>query len=117
MALASSSGVPLRRIGTVAISASLPSSVPVKRSSMTVSVGPGPTAFTRIPEFPCSSATVLVRPSTANLLLTYAQDGLGMDGSEVFDGGVLDNAELPFEAGIVHGNVETVESRDRFIDE
>jgi hypothetical protein len=32
MALASSSGLPLRRIGTVAISASLPSSVPVKRS-------------------------------------------------------------------------------------
>jgi hypothetical protein len=40
-----------------------------------------------------------------------------MNGSEVFDGGVLDNAELAFEAGIVHGSVETAESRDRFIDE
>jgi hypothetical protein len=39
-----------------------------------------------------------------------------MNGSEVFDGGVLDNAELAFDAGIVHGNIETAESRDRFVD-
>jgi hypothetical protein len=39
-----------------------------------------------------------------------------MNGPEVFDGGVLDNADLAFEAGIVHGSVETAESRDRFID-
>jgi hypothetical protein len=40
-----------------------------------------------------------------------------MNGPEVFDGGVLDDAELAFDAGVVHGNVETAESRDRFVDE
>jgi hypothetical protein len=40
-----------------------------------------------------------------------------MNGPEVFHGGVLDDAELAFDAGIVHGNVETAESRDRFVDE
>ena len=40
-----------------------------------------------------------------------------MNGPEVFDGGVLDDAELALDAGIVHGNVETAESRDRFVDE
>jgi hypothetical protein len=39
-----------------------------------------------------------------------------MNGPEVFDSGVLDDAELAFDAGIVHGNVETAESRDRFVD-
>ena len=70
MAFASSSVVPLPRKGTVATSASLTSAVPVKRSSIAVSVGPGATAFTRMPEFPCSRATDLVSPSIANLLLT-----------------------------------------------
>ena len=72
MASASSVGVARRRNGTVATSAASTSLVPVKRSSIAVSVGPGATAFTRMPELPCSSATDLVSPSTANLLLTYA---------------------------------------------
>jgi len=47
----------------------------------------------------------------------YPQDVRVMNGPEVFDGGVLDDAELAFDAGIVHGNVETAESRDRSVDE
>lgn len=39
--------------------------VPVKRVSMPVSVGPGATALTRIPDLAISSATDLVMPSTA----------------------------------------------------
>jgi hypothetical protein len=54
MASASSLGFPLRSNGTVAISASLTSAEPVKRSSISVFVRPGATAFTRIPELPCS---------------------------------------------------------------
>ena len=48
--------------------AALFSAVPVKRVSMPVSVGPGATAFTRIPDLAASSATDLVMPSTACLL-------------------------------------------------
>jgi hypothetical protein len=47
----------------------------------------------------------------------YPQDVRVMNGPEVFDGGVLDDAERAFDAGIVHGNVETAESRDRCVDE
>jgi IstB-like ATP binding protein len=43
----------------------LTSSLPVKRSSMPVWIGPGATALTRFPELPTSSATDLVSPSTA----------------------------------------------------
>jgi hypothetical protein len=39
-----------------------------------------------------------------------------MDGPEVFDGGVLDGAELAFDAGVVHGNVEAAEFRDCLVD-
>src|ERR1700738_1716232 len=46
----------------------------------------------------------------------YPEDVGVMNGLEVFDGGVLDDAELAFDAGIVHGNVETPHSRDRFVD-
>ena len=61
---------PRRPIGTVVTRAALFSGVPVKRVSMPVSVGPGATAFTRIPELAISSATDLVMPSTACLLPT-----------------------------------------------
>jgi hypothetical protein len=47
----------------------------------------------------------------------YADDVRVMDGLEIFDGGVLDGAEIALEAGVVHGNIETAESRDRFVDE
>ncbi len=50
------------------IRAVLFSGVPVKRVSMPVSVGPGATLFTRIPDLAISSATDLVMPSTACLL-------------------------------------------------
>jgi hypothetical protein len=40
-----------------------------------------------------------------------------MNGPEIFDGGILDGAELAFDAGVVHGNVETAESGDRSVDE
>src|SRR2546425_10173377 len=50
--------------------AALFSGVPVKRVNMPVSVGPGATPFTRIPDLAVSSATDLVMPSTACLLPT-----------------------------------------------
>jgi NAD(P)-dependent dehydrogenase (short-subunit alcohol dehydrogenase family) len=49
-----------RPIGTVVTRAALFSAVPVKRVNMPVSVGPGATAFTRIPDLASSSATDLV---------------------------------------------------------
>src|SRR6185295_8690414 len=70
IALASSSVRPRRPMGTVVTRAALLSGVPVKRVNMLVSVGPGATAFTRIPDLASSSATDLVMPSTACLLPT-----------------------------------------------
>jgi len=60
IALASSSERPRRPNGTVVTSAALFSGVPA--------VGRGATTFTRIPALPISSATDLIRPSTACLL-------------------------------------------------
>src|SRR3979409_235686 len=64
---ATSSERPSRPSGTCFARAALFSDVPVKRVSMPVSVGPGATAFTRIPDLASSSATDLVMPSTACL--------------------------------------------------
>src|SRR5258707_1178984 len=61
IALASSSVRPRRPIGTPVTSAALFSGVPVKRVNMPVSVGPGATAFTRIPDLAISRATDDVR--------------------------------------------------------
>jgi hypothetical protein len=47
----------------------------------------------------------------------HAEDVRVVDGPEVFDGGVLDGARLAFDAGVVHGSVETAESLDRSVDE
>src|ERR1700693_5822524 len=63
IALASSSERPRRPIGTPVTRAALFSGVPVKRVNMPVSVGPGATPFTRIPDLATSSATDLVMPS------------------------------------------------------
>jgi hypothetical protein len=70
IALASSSERPRRPIGTPVTRAALFSGVLVKRVNMPVSVGPGATPFTRIPDLAISSATDLVMPSTACLLPT-----------------------------------------------
>src|SRR3981081_998108 len=70
IALASSSERPRRAIGTPATRAAWSSGVPVKRVNMPVSVGPGATALTRIPDLAISSATDLVMPSTACLAPT-----------------------------------------------
>src|SRR6267378_2126800 len=70
IARAISSGLPNRPSGTVDTSAALFWGLPVKRSSMPVSVGPGATALTRTPEAAPSSAADLVMPSTACLLPT-----------------------------------------------
>ena len=67
IALASSSERPRRAIGTVVTRAALLSGVPVKRVNMPVSVGPGATALTRIPDFASSSAKDLVMPSACLL--------------------------------------------------
>src|SRR5437879_9384040 len=61
IARAISSGLPSRPSGTVDTSAVLFWALPVKRSSMPVSVGPGATALTRTPESAYSSAADLVR--------------------------------------------------------
>src|SRR6202030_3942654 len=70
IALASSSERPRRPIGTVVIRDALFSGVPVNRVNMSVSVGPGATRLTRIPDLSFSSATDLLMPSTACLLPT-----------------------------------------------
>src|ERR1700748_3342804 len=56
IASAISSGRPVRFIGTPAASAAFRSALPVKRSSIAVSTGPGATALTRTPEVAASSA-------------------------------------------------------------
>jgi hypothetical protein len=68
MASAISSGRPARFSGTPATRPALRSALPVKRSSIAVSTGPGATALTRTPNAAASSAADLVRPSTACLL-------------------------------------------------
>jgi hypothetical protein len=60
MPSATSSERPSRPSGTCVARAALFCAVPVKRVSMPVSVGPGATAFTRIPDLASSSATYLV---------------------------------------------------------
>ena len=50
MVWAISSGVPTRFTGTPEIKPALLSAVPVKRFSMSVSIGPGATALTRTPD-------------------------------------------------------------------
>jgi len=81
IAFATSSERPRRSIGTVVASAALFSGVRVKRVNMPVSIGPGATLFTRIPDLTVSSATDLVIPSTACLL----QARLGIDTIPAFD--------------------------------
>ena len=61
IALATSSETPKRSIGTVVTRAALFSGVRVKRVNMPVSIGPGATLFTRIPDLTVSSATDLAR--------------------------------------------------------
>src|SRR5438876_9636775 len=71
MAWAISSGLPTRLSGTVAARPAFLSSVPVKRFSIPVSIGPGATMLTRTAEEAASSAADLVSPSTACLLAAY----------------------------------------------
>jgi len=70
MPSATSSERPRRPSGTCVARAALFSAVPVKRVSMPVSMGPGATALTRIPDLAISSATDFVMPSTACLAPT-----------------------------------------------
>src|SRR5262249_6739793 len=71
-ALAISSGVPMRPTGVcVAIVFFISvSPSPKARSNISVWIGPGETLLTRMPCLANSSAAVLVRPMTANLLAT-----------------------------------------------
>src|SRR6266481_8035469 len=68
-----SSGLPTRLSGTVAVRPAFLSSVPVKRFSIPVSIGPGATRLTRTPDGAASSAADLVSPSTACLLAEYRE--------------------------------------------
>ena len=70
MVWAISSGLPMRFTGTRETNAALLSSVPVKRVSNPVSIGPGATTLTRTPASATSSAAAFVSPSTACLLAT-----------------------------------------------
>ena len=63
-----SSGIPARLSGTPATKPAFFSAVPVKRSSMPVSMGPGATTLTRTPNSAASRAADCVSPSTACLL-------------------------------------------------
>src|SRR5580658_154280 len=71
MVWAISSGLPTRLSGTVAAKLAFLSGVPVKRSSIPVSIGPGATMLMRTPDAAASSAADLVSPSTACLLAAY----------------------------------------------
>src|ERR1700686_804715 len=73
MVWAISSGLPTRLSGTVAAKLAFLSSVPVKRFSIPVSIGPGATMLTRTPDAAASSAADLVSPSTACLLAEYTE--------------------------------------------
>src|SRR5580704_16225447 len=73
MVWAISSGRPTRLSGTVAAKPAFLSGVPVKRSSIPVSIGPGATRLMRTPDAAASSAADLVRPSTACLLAAYTE--------------------------------------------
>jgi len=64
-------GEDLRLSVTVAARPAFLSSVPVKRFSIPVSIGPQATMLTRTPEEAASSAADLVSPSTACLLGAY----------------------------------------------
>ena len=61
-------GHPTRLSGTVVIKPAFRSSVPVKRFSIPVSIGPGATTLIRTPDPAASSAADSVNPSTACLL-------------------------------------------------
>src|ERR1700733_4427661 len=67
IALAISSGSPIRWSGTPATRPAFRSALPVKRLSIAVSVGPGATALIRTPKPAASSAADFVSPSTACL--------------------------------------------------
>src|SRR6266853_6726808 len=71
MVWAISSGLPTRLSGTVAARPAFLSSVPAKRFSIPVSIGPGATMLMRTPDAAASSAADLVSPSTACLLAAY----------------------------------------------
>src|SRR5258707_3980477 len=62
MASAISSGLPARLSGTPATRPAFLSALPVMRSSIAVSIGPGATALTRTPNAAPSSAADLVKP-------------------------------------------------------
>jgi len=64
MTRATSSGVPARFNGRLPTKPALASSLPAKRSSMPVAIGPGAIAVTRTPNVDASSAAALVNPST-----------------------------------------------------
>jgi hypothetical protein len=68
MVSAISSGVAARLTGTLSRKFAFLSALPVNRFSISVSTGPGATAFTRTPVAAPSSAAALVKPSTACLL-------------------------------------------------
>jgi hypothetical protein len=70
MASAISSERPKRLSGTPEAKLAFCSFEPAKRASMSVSIGPGATTFTRMPNGAPSRAADLVSPSTACLLAT-----------------------------------------------
>jgi hypothetical protein len=71
MIWAISSGLPIRLSGTVAASPAFLSALPVKRFSMSVSIGSGATMLMRTPDAAASRAADFVNPSTACLLAAY----------------------------------------------
>ena len=66
-----------------------------------------------------NAATVLARHRAYFVLHAqeHPEDVRVVNGLEVLGSGVLDGAELAFEAGVVHGNVKPTELCDRCVDE
>jgi hypothetical protein len=87
---------------------------------MPVSVGPGATAFTRIPDLAISSdAATALGLHRAHFVL-HAQDhaeNIGLERrSKAFRGLIRDRTDLPFGRSVVDRDIETAKPRDGLVD-
>src|SRR6266851_2842556 len=127
-----SSGRPARFSGTPATRPAFRSALPVKRSSIAVSIGPGATALTRTPNAAASSAALAhgrrqIDDAASSLRLHHPQlvlhaeqhaEHVGVEGGGVAVGGLLGHrAGLALGAGVVDGDVEAAEPGDRLVDQ
>src|SRR6202047_657634 len=137
IALASSSERPRRPIGTPVTRAALFCGVPVRRVNMPVSVGPGATPFTRIPDLAyidrgprrtlvpvgrgdVDNATAALSLHDAHLVLhaqNHAENIRVERRGIAFRALVRDRANLALGASIVHRDIETAKPCDGLVDQ